>query len=99
MYYNNRVVNGVLNIKQLQDSQGKFLDYDRFKESFKNIKTNFLEYISIVSAIKIYLKSNSYFKEKSKVTETITVQQTSSLQSVSLSQLINVVFVKMNQKI
>ena len=53
------------------------MDYDRFKESFKNIKTNFLEYISNASAIlKKYLQSNSYFKEKSKITETITVQQT-----------------------
>ena len=56
VYYHNWVVNGVLNIKQLQDTQGKFLDYDRFKESFKNVKINFFEYISIVSAIKIYLK-------------------------------------------
>ena len=79
MYYN-WVVNGVLNIKQLEDTQGTFLDYDRFKESFKNIKTNFSEYISIVSAIKKnYLKSNSYLKKKSKVTETITVQQSRNL--------------------
>ena len=42
----------MLNIKQLEDAQGTFLDYDRFKESFKNIKTNFFEYISIVLAIK-----------------------------------------------
>ena len=44
VYYNNWVVNGMLNIKQLQDTQGKFLDNNRFKESFKNIKTNFLEH-------------------------------------------------------
>ena len=61
VYYNNWVVNGMLKIKQLQDTQGKFLDYDRFKKRFKKIlRQTFLNiyiYISIVSAIK-YFKSD-----------------------------------------
>ena len=51
------------------------LIHDRFKES---VKKHFLEYISIVSATKTFLKEDSYSKEKSKETTTILqiIQQT-----------------------
>ena len=54
IYYKKWNQNGIRHINDFLDTSGKLLIYDEFVRKF-NIKTNYLEYASVVSSIKKYI--------------------------------------------
>ena len=56
MHDDNWITNGILCIKHLVGLEGKFLNFNEFKDRFPHVRTNFLLYEGVIRAIKEYQK-------------------------------------------
>ena len=48
---------GILQIKDLQDANGDFIDYDSFKEKYDAPNSNFMLYFGIITSVKVYMNN------------------------------------------
>ena len=65
--YNNYIRKGIIFINDLLDDEGNFLTFQIFREKY-DIKTNFLNYASLVKAVKAFLNSLDNINNKTFIT-------------------------------
>ena len=59
--YKNYINKGIVLVKDLLDDQSNLMSHEEFRQKY-NMKTNFLEYNSLLRAVKIYIKKSNVYE-------------------------------------